>query len=97
MNSLTSPRYEQSFCQSQQTCKSYRCWRNESIKRFLKWIMCVGLETLLQYADVLFKRPIPKIVYRYGQWQDCFEGIASYVTFEEGIPEDIPALFQGIA
>ncbi|CAH3149442.1 unnamed protein product [Porites evermanni] len=27
---------------------------------------------LLQYAEVLFERPIRKIVYCYGQWQDAF-------------------------
>ena len=39
------------------------------------------------------RRPIRKIVYCYARWQDCFEGIASYTTFVEGIPEDIPAIF----
>lgn len=48
---------------------------------------------LLQYADVLFERPICKIVYCYGQWQECFQDMASQITFVEGIPEDIPALF----
>ena len=48
---------------------------------------------LLQYADVLFERPIRKIVYCYGQWQECFQDMASQITFVEGIPEDIPALF----
>ena len=48
---------------------------------------------LLQYANVLFERPIRKIVYCYGQWQECFQDMASQITFVEGIPEDIPALF----
>ena len=48
---------------------------------------------LLQYADVLFERPIRIIVYCYGQWQECFQDMASQITFVEGIPEDIPALF----
>ena len=48
---------------------------------------------LFQYADVLFERPIRKIVYCYGQWQECFQDMASQITFVEGIPEDIPALF----
>ena len=48
---------------------------------------------LFQYADVLFERPICKIVYCYGQWQECFQDMASQITFVEGIPEDIPALF----
>lgn len=48
---------------------------------------------LLQQADSLFERPIRKIVYCYGQWQECFKNMASRVTFVEGIPEDIPSLF----
>ena len=48
---------------------------------------------LLQQADSLFERPIRKIVYCYGQWQECFKDIAPRVTFVEGIPEDIPSLF----
>ena len=47
----------------------------------------------IQYADVLFERPIRKIVYCYGQWQECFQDMAPQITFVEGIPEDIPALF----
>ena len=45
---------------------------------------------LLQQADFLFERPIRKIVYCYGQWQECFRDMAAQVTFVEGIPEDIP-------
>ena len=48
---------------------------------------------LLQQADPLFDRPIRKIVYCYGQWQECFKNMAPRVTFVEGIPEDIPSLF----
>ena len=48
---------------------------------------------LLQYADVLFERPIRKIVYCYGQWQEYFQDMASQITFVERIPEDVPALF----
>ena len=48
----------------------------------------------VQYADVSFQTPIHKIVYCYGQWQTCFAGMASYATFVEGIPEDVPALFS---
>ena len=44
-------------------------------------------------ADFLFERPIRKIVYCYGQWQECFRDMAAQVTFVEGIPEDIPSLF----
>ena len=47
----------------------------------------------LKYANVLFERPIHKIMYCYGQWQECFQDMASQITFVEGIPEDIPALF----
>ena len=43
-------------------------------------LFCIGLE-------------IRKIVYCYGQWQECFQDMASQITFVEGIPEDIPALF----
>ena len=28
INSLTSPKYELSFCKSEQTCKAYRCCRS---------------------------------------------------------------------
>ena len=28
---------------------------------------------ILQHADCLFERPIRKIVYCYGQWQDCLK------------------------
>ena len=48
---------------------------------------------LLQQADSLFERPIRKIVYCYGQWQECFTNMEPRVTFVEGIPEDIPSLF----
>ena len=48
---------------------------------------------LLQCSDVLFERPIRKIVYCYGQWQEWFQDIPSQITFVEGITEDIPALF----
>ena len=48
---------------------------------------------LLQQADSLFERSIRKIVYCYGQWQECFKDMATQVTFVEGIPEDIPSLF----
>ena len=48
---------------------------------------------LLQCSDVLFERPIRKIVYCYGQWQECFQDMVSQITFVEGIPEDIPAIF----
>ena len=48
---------------------------------------------LLQQADSLFERSIRKIVYCYGQWQECFKDIAPRVTFVEGIPEDIRSLF----
>ena len=41
----------------------------------------------------MFERPICKIVYCYGQWQECFKDRAPRVTFVEGIPEDIPSLF----
>ena len=51
---------------------------------------------LLQYADVLFERPIRKIVYCYRQWQECFQDMASQITFVEGIPEDIPLYFQWV-
>ena len=47
----------------------------------------------VQKADSLFERSIRKIVYCYGQWQECFKDIAPRVTFVEGIPEDIPSLF----
>ena len=47
---------------------------------------------LLQQADLLFERPIRKIEYCYGQWQECFRDMAAQVTFVEGIPEDIPSL-----
>ena len=43
-----------------------------------------------------FERPIRKIVYCYGQWQDCFKELVKEVTFMEGIPDDIPALFPEI-
>ena len=43
-------------------------------------LFCIGLE-------------IRKIVYCYGQWQECFQDMASQNKFVEGIPEDIPALF----
>ena len=36
VNSLKSVRYNLSFFQCEQTCKSLRCWRNEAIKRCLK-------------------------------------------------------------
>ena len=48
---------------------------------------------LLQQTDSLFERSIRKIVYCYGQWQECFKDMATQVTFVEGIPEDIPSLF----
>ena len=48
---------------------------------------------LLQQADSLFERPIRKIVYCYGQWQECFKDTTSQVTFVDGIPEDIPSMF----
>ena len=48
---------------------------------------------ILQHADCLFERPIRKIVYCYGQWQDCFKELVKEVTFMEGIPDDIPAVF----
>ena len=48
---------------------------------------------LLQQADSLFERSIRKIVYCYGQWQNCFKDMATQVTFVEGISEDIPSLF----
>ena len=48
---------------------------------------------LLQNADILFERPIRKIVYCYGQLQECFNSMGSQITFVEGIPEDIPSLF----
>lgn len=48
---------------------------------------------LLQQADSLFERPIRKIVYCYGQWQECFKDMTSQVTFVDGIPEDIPSMF----
>ena len=48
---------------------------------------------LLEQADSLFERPIRKIVYCYGQWQECFRNMTAQVTFVEGIPEDIPSLF----
>lgn len=32
-------------------------------------------------------------MYCYGQWQECFQDMASQIMFVEGIPEDIPALF----
>ena len=48
---------------------------------------------LLKYANVLFERPIHKIMYCYGRWQECFQDMVSQITFVEGIPEDIPALF----
>ena len=38
-------------------------------------------------------RPIKKIVYYYGQWQECFKDMTGHVQFVEGIPEDIPCLF----
>lgn len=48
---------------------------------------------LLQQADYLFERPIRKIIYCYGQWQESFKDMAEQVEFIEGIPEDIPAMF----
>ena len=48
---------------------------------------------LLSQANPLFERPIRKIVYYYGQWQDCFKDMTDQVQFVEGIPEDIPSLF----
>ena len=48
---------------------------------------------LLRQANVLFERPIKKIVYCYGQWQECFKDMARHVQFVEGIPENIPCLF----
>ena len=48
---------------------------------------------LLQQADSLFERPIRKIVYCYGQRQECFQEMTDQVTFVEGIPKDIPSLF----
>ena len=42
---------------------------------------------------MLFERPIKKIVYCYGQWQECFKDMTGHVQFVEGIPEDIPCLF----
>ena len=48
---------------------------------------------LLRQANVLFERPIKKIVYCYGQWQECFKDMTGHVQFVEGIPEDIPCLF----
>ena len=46
-----------------------------------------------QHADYLFERPIRKVLYCCGQWQDCFKDLAKEVTFMEGIPDDIAALF----
>ena len=51
---------------------------------------------LLQQADSLFEQPIRKIVYCYGQWQECFRYMAAEVTFVEGIPKDIPSSFLQI-
>ena len=48
---------------------------------------------LLMQANSLFERPIRKIVYCYGQWQDCFKDMTDQVQFVESIPEDIPSLF----
>ena len=48
---------------------------------------------LLRQANVLFERPIKKIVYCYGQWQECFKDRTGHVQFVDGIPEDIPCLF----
>ena len=48
---------------------------------------------LLRQANVLFERPIKKIVYCYGQRQECFKDMTGHVQFVEGIPEDIPCLF----
>ena len=48
---------------------------------------------LLEQADSLFERPMRKIVYCYGQWQECFRNMTAQVTFVEAIPEDIPSLF----
>ena len=48
---------------------------------------------LLQQADYLFERPIRKIIYCYGQWQESFKDMAEQVEFIEGIPEDIPTMF----
>lgn len=48
---------------------------------------------LLQQTDSLFERPIRKIVYCHGQWQESFKDMAPQVTFIEGIPEDIPSIF----
>ena len=48
---------------------------------------------LLRQANVLFERPIKKIVYCYGQWQECFKDMTGHVQFVEGIPGDIPCLF----
>ena len=48
---------------------------------------------LLMQANSLFERPIRKIVYCYGQWQDCFKDMIDQVQFVEGIPEDILGLF----
>ena len=48
---------------------------------------------LLRHTDCLFERPIRKIVYCYGHWQDSFREMGNQVTLVEGIPEDISTLF----
>lgn len=48
---------------------------------------------LRHQADSIFERPIRKVVYCYGQWQECFKDMATQATFVEGIPEDIHSLF----
>ena len=50
-------------------------------------------ETITITSGFLFARPIHKIVYCYGQWQECFKDMTSQVTFVDGIPEDIPSMF----
>ena len=50
---------------------------------------------LLREANVLFERPIKKIVYCYGQWQGCLKDMTGHVQFVEGIPEDIPSMSSG--
>ena len=51
---------------------------------------CGKKRQLKEHPNVLFERPIRKIVSCYGQWQECFKDTADHVQFEEGIPEDIP-------
>ena len=51
------------------------------------------MRQILQHIDCLFEHPIHKIMYCYGQWQDCFKELVREITFMEDIPDDIPALF----